>query len=108
LHYQLAPAALTKIIRFFPGAFWDAIINLHPDSPTFGQWFGRELSAQNRRTTFVSRGFAREVLTLEDDTELLYLVSEFYEPTQEPGVPRAVHALPFNGLLHRLKSPTST
>ncbi len=53
LHYQLAPAALTKIIRFFPGAFWEAIINLHPDSPTFGQWFGTELSARNRRTKYV-------------------------------------------------------
>jgi dTDP-4-dehydrorhamnose 3,5-epimerase len=86
LHYQLAPAAEVKIMRCIRGAVWDAIIDLRPDSPTFGQWFGAELSAQNRRMMYVPRGFAHAVLTLADDTELLYLVSDFYDPAQERGV----------------------
>lgn len=86
LHYQLAPVAEVKIMRCIRGAVWDAIIDLRPDSPTFAQWFGAELSAQNRRMMYVPRGFAHAVLTLADDSELLYLVSEFYEPAQERGL----------------------
>lgn len=86
LHYQLAPAAEVKIMRCIRGAVWDAIIDLRPDSPTFSQWFGTELSAENRRMMYVPRGFAHAALSLVDDTEILYPVSAFYEPAQERGL----------------------
>jgi len=86
LHYQLAPAAEVKVVRCIRGAAWDAIVDIRPDSPTFGQWFGAELSAENRRMMYVPRGFAHAILTLTDDTELLYLVSAFYAPKEERGV----------------------
>ena len=86
LHYQLPPAGEVKVVRCIRGALWDAIVDLRPDSSTFRKWFGAELSAENRRMMYVPRGFAHAILTLEDDTEALYLVSHAYAPTQERGV----------------------
>jgi dTDP-4-dehydrorhamnose 3,5-epimerase len=86
LHYQLAPSAEVKVIRCVRGALWDAIIDLRPDSPSFGQWFGAELSAENRTMMYAPRGFAHAILTLADDTEALYLVSDYYAPKEERGV----------------------
>jgi dTDP-4-dehydrorhamnose 3,5-epimerase len=86
LHYQLAPAAEVKLVRCLHGALFDAIIDIRPDSPTFGRWFGAELTAENRVMMYVPRGFAHAILTLTDDTEALYLVSDFYSPENERGV----------------------
>ena len=86
MHYQLPPKAEVKLVRCVRGALWDAILDLRPDSPTFGKWFGAELSADNRLMMYVPRGFAHAVLTLTDDAEAFYLVSEFYGPEQERGV----------------------
>ena len=86
MHYQLGEAAEVKIVRCVGGALWDAILDLRPESSTFGQSFGAELSAENRRMMYVPHGFAHGLLTLEDDTEALYLVSEFYAPERERGV----------------------
>lgn len=86
MHYQLAPAAEVKLVRCLAGALWDAILDLRPRSPTFGRWFGAELSAGNRRMMYVPRGFAHGFLTLSPDTEALYLVSAFYAPERERGV----------------------
>lgn len=86
MHYQLGPAAETKVVRCLHGALWDAVLDLHPGSATFGQSFGARLSAENRRMMYVPRGFAHGFLTLEGDTEALYLVSAFYEPSRERGV----------------------
>jgi dTDP-4-dehydrorhamnose 3,5-epimerase len=86
LHYQLGPAAEVKMVRCVRGAFWDAIIDLRPDSPSFGQWYGAELTAENRLMIYVPRGFAHAILTLADDTEAFYLVSEFYTPELERGI----------------------
>ncbi|HJU19500.1 MAG TPA: dTDP-4-dehydrorhamnose 3,5-epimerase [Stellaceae bacterium] len=86
MHYQLAPAAEVKVVRCLAGALWDAILDLRPGSPTFGQWFGAELTAENRRMMYVPQGFAHGFLTLAPNTEALYLVSAFYAPTQERGV----------------------
>lgn len=86
MHYQLPPSAEVKLVRCLKGALWDAILDLRPDSPTFGGWFGAELSAENRRMVYVPRGFAHGFLTLEPDTEALYLVSDFYAPEAERGV----------------------
>jgi len=86
MHYQLPPAAEIKVVRCIRGALFDVIVDLRPDSPTFGQWFGAELSAENRLMMVVPRGFAHGFLTLADDTEAFYLVSAAYAPEQERGL----------------------
>lgn len=86
MHYQLAPSAEVKVVRCLQGSLFDAIVDLRPGSKSYGKWFGTELSAENRRMMYVPRGFAHGLLTLEDDTEALYLVSDFYAPEQERGV----------------------
>lgn len=86
LHYQLAPNAEIKVVRCIRGALYDAILDLRPDSPTYGKWFGAELTAENRLMMYVPRGFAHAILTLTDDTEALYLVSSGYSPSDERGV----------------------
>jgi dTDP-4-dehydrorhamnose 3,5-epimerase len=83
MHYQLGPAAETKVVRCLHGALWDAVLDLRPGSATFGQSFGARLSGESRRMMYVPRGFAHGFLTLEGDTEALYLV---YEPSRERGV----------------------
>ncbi|MGX4770513.1 dTDP-4-dehydrorhamnose 3,5-epimerase [Bradyrhizobium guangdongense] len=86
MHYQLPPAAEIKVVRCIRGALYDAIIDIRPDSPTFGKSFGIELTAENRMMILVPRGFAHGILTLTDDTEAFYLVSAFYGPEQERGI----------------------
>lgn len=86
MHYQLAPCAEVKLVRCLRGAVWDAIIDIRPDSSTFGRWFGAELTEDNRRMMYVPRGFAHGILTLSDNAELLYLVSDFYALKEERGI----------------------
>lgn len=86
MHYQLAPNAETKVVRCIKGSLWDCIIDLRDKSETFGQWFGAELSAENRRMMVVPKGFAHGFITLTDDCEAFYLVDEFYSPDDERGV----------------------
>jgi dTDP-4-dehydrorhamnose 3,5-epimerase len=86
MHYQLAPKAETKLVRCIRGALYDVLLDLRKDSPTFGESFGAELSAANRRMMYVPKGFAHGFITLEDDTEAFYFVDEFYAPEQERGI----------------------
>lgn len=86
MHYQLAPRAETKVVRCTRGALFDIILDLRRGSPTFGQTFGVELTAENRRMLYVPKGFAHGFITLADDTEAFYLVDEFYSPEHERGV----------------------
>jgi dTDP-4-dehydrorhamnose 3,5-epimerase len=86
MHYQLAPNAEVKLVRCLRGSLWDAILDLRPDSPTFGKSFGAELNEDNRLMMYVPRGFAHAILTLSDNAEALYLVSDFYAPERERGV----------------------
>jgi dTDP-4-dehydrorhamnose 3,5-epimerase len=86
LHYQLAPKAENKIIRCIRGAFFDIVVDLRPDSPTFLKNFSVELSAENRTTLYVPAGCATGLLTLADDTESIYLTTEFYSPEHERGL----------------------
>jgi len=86
LHYQLPPFAEVKVVRCIRGALWDVILDLRAGSPSFGRWFGAELSAENRRMMYVPRGFAHGFITLTEDAEALYLVSAFYSPDHERGV----------------------
>ncbi|MFJ1309551.1 dTDP-4-dehydrorhamnose 3,5-epimerase [Agrobacterium tumefaciens] len=86
LHYQLPPSGEVKVVRAIRGALYDVIVDLRAGSPTFGKWFGAELSAENRMMMYVPRGFAHAFITLTDDTEALYLVSDFYAPECERGL----------------------
>jgi dTDP-4-dehydrorhamnose 3,5-epimerase len=86
MHYQLPPHAETKLVSCFRGSIYDVIIDLRPDSATFKQWLGVELTAENRRMLLVPEGFAHGYQTLEDDVEIFYQVSEFYAPEAEGGV----------------------
>ncbi len=86
LHYQVAPFEETKVVRCTRGSVFDVMVDLRPGSPTYCQWVGEELSAASRRMLYVPAGFAHGYQTLEDDTELFYLVSECYSPEHERGV----------------------
>jgi dTDP-4-dehydrorhamnose 3,5-epimerase len=83
MHYQIAPKAETKLIRCVRGSFYDMILDLREASPTFGHGFGVELSAENRRMMYLPKGFAHGILTLMDDTEMIYLVDEFFASASE-------------------------
>lgn len=86
MHFQHAPHAEIKLIRCIQGSVWDVIIDLRPESATFLQYIGVELSAQNMRMIYVPEGFAHGFQTLEDQTELVYHHTSFYEPEHEGGI----------------------
>jgi len=86
LHYQLAPSAEVKVARCVSGSFHYVIADLRPDSPTFRRWYGAELNSENRLMMYVPRGCATGLLTLAENTESLYLVSDFYAPERERGI----------------------
>jgi dTDP-4-dehydrorhamnose 3,5-epimerase len=86
MHFQRPPHQEVKLIRCIRGGLLDVIIDLRPDSAGYKRWIGVELTADNRRMLYVPRGFAHGFQTLEDDTETLYMVSEFYTPGAESGV----------------------
>lgn len=85
LHYQLAPHAEAKLVRCTRGAIFDVAVDLRVESPTFRQWFGVELSSENWRMLYIPEGFGHGFQALENDTEIYYLVSEFYTPEAERG-----------------------
>lgn len=85
LHLQVAPFAQAKTIRVTRGAIFDVAVDLRPDSPTYRQWLGVELSADNGRILHLAEGFAHGFQTLTDDTEVLYFVSTEYSPAHERG-----------------------
>ena len=86
IHYQLAPKAEDKTFRCVRGALFDVVIDLRPQSPTFLQHFATELTAENRLMVHVPQGCANSFLTLADDTEIIYLTSQFYSPEHERGI----------------------
>ena len=86
MHYQLPPAAEVKLVRCLRGAVYDVIIDIRPESATFKQWFGAELTQDNRQMMYVPRGFAHGFVALTDNAELHYMVSAFYDPGQERGL----------------------
>lgn len=86
MHYQAAPNQEVKLIRCTRGAIWDVIIDLRPGSPTYTKWIGVELTDNNYKMLYVPENFAHGFLTLEDSTEVTYLVSAFYSPESERGV----------------------
>jgi dTDP-4-dehydrorhamnose 3,5-epimerase len=86
MHYQRAPFEEVKMVRCVAGAIYDAIIDLRPDSRTYLQWFGVELTREDGRMLYVPGGFAHGYQALTDDSEVLYLVSQFYAPDHEAAI----------------------
>ena len=86
LHYQLAPHAEVKVVRCTRGAIYDVILDLRPASPTFKKHSAVTLTAENRRMAYVPEGCAHGFQTLEDGTEVFYLISEFFQPDHARGV----------------------
>lgn len=86
LHYQLPPHEEAKLVRAIRGAAYVVAVDLRPASPSYRRWIGFELSAQNRRSLYVPPGCAQGYQTLADDTEMLYQISEFYQPAAARGV----------------------
>jgi dTDP-4-dehydrorhamnose 3,5-epimerase len=86
LHYQLAPSCEIKLVRCTAGSLWDVIVDLRPDSPTYLEYVGVELTAKNRRALYIPEMFAHGLQTLEDGTEVFYQMSEFYAPKLARGL----------------------
>ena len=83
LHYQREPNAEVKLVRCLKGAIWDVVVDLRDKSKTFGKWFGAKLSDENRTMMYVPKGFAHGFVSLEPNSEILYLVSNFYSQDSE-------------------------
>jgi dTDP-4-dehydrorhamnose 3,5-epimerase len=86
MHYQKPPYAEIKLVRCIAGKLWDVIVDIREHSDTFLQWFGAELSAENKRMMYIPAGFAHGFQTLSDKVELIYHHTAFYEPESEGGL----------------------
>ncbi len=86
LHYQASPAPEPKLVRCTRGAVFDVAVDLRPDSPGYCRWSGHDLSAANRRALYIPEGCAHGLLTLEDETEVSYLMGAAYDPACARGV----------------------
>lgn len=86
LHYQLPPREEVKLVRCTMGSMFDVALDLRPDSPTYLRWVGAELSADNRRMLYIPAGCAHGYQTLEHNSEMFYLTSDFYAPELARGV----------------------
>jgi len=86
LHYQLAPKAQTKLVRVLFGAVYDVVVDIRQGSPTYGEWVGVVLSAENKRQILVPQGFAHGVCTLVPNTQLLYKVDQYYSSEHDRGI----------------------
>jgi dTDP-4-dehydrorhamnose 3,5-epimerase len=85
LHYQL-PRAQGKLVAVVDGTVFDVAVDIRKDSPTFGQWFGIELSAENKRQMYIPPGFAHGFCVLSDTASMTYKCTDFYSPKDERGI----------------------
>lgn len=86
LHYQLAPFAQGKLVRCTVGEVFDVAVDIRRSSPTFGQWVGVHLSAENKRQLWIPEGFAHGFVTLSEHAEFLYKTTQYYAPSHDRGV----------------------
>ena len=83
LHYQLPPKAQGKLVRAVAGEVFDVAVDIRKDSPTFGQWVGEKLSADNKRQLWIPPGLAHGFLVVSDSAEFLYKTTDYYAPEHE-------------------------
>jgi len=86
LHFQLDPKAQTKLVRCTRGSIYDVAVDLRQGSPTYKEWFGVELSAENKKQFLISKGFAHGFLTLSENAEVQYKVDEYYAPEYDRSI----------------------
>lgn len=86
MHFQEAPAVEAKLVRCTKGSMFDVVLDLRPESSTYGHWYGVELSAANGRMLYVPERCGHGYQTLEDDTEMFYMTSAYYSPEAARGV----------------------
>ena len=86
MHFQHLPFREVKLVKCVQGAIFDVIVDVRFGSPTFLQWAGAELTAENKRMMYVPAGFAHGIQTLTDYSEITYTVSNFYNKESEGGV----------------------
>ncbi len=86
VHHQAEPHPEGKLVRCTQGAIYDVVVDLRPKSPTFKQWIGVELTAANRHMLYVAEGCGHGLITLEDQTEVFYQMTDFYFPEFSRGV----------------------
>ena len=80
LHFQAPPHAQDKLVRCGQGAFFDVVVDIRKGAPTYGQWLGVELSAENGKQLLVPKGFLHGFITRKPDTEILYKCTDYYAP----------------------------
>ena len=86
MHYQSKPYEEDKLVRCTKGKIYDVIIDLRPTSKTYLQWLGIELSENNHKSLFIPEGFAHGFQTLDDNTEIFYQMSQYYNPKYSKGI----------------------
>ena len=86
LHFQTPPRGQDKLVRCVRGRIWDVAVDVRTGSPTYGEWVGAELSADNGHQLFIPVGFAHGFVTLEPDCEVTYKCSDLYAPEADGGI----------------------
>ncbi|MDJ1652728.1 dTDP-4-dehydrorhamnose 3,5-epimerase [Raoultella sp. Ech2A] len=86
LHYQLAPHAQGKLVRCVEGEVFDVAVDVRRSSPTFGQWVGVVLSAENKRQLWIPEGFAHGFMALSETVQFVYKATNYYAPQSERSI----------------------
>ena len=86
LHFQREPYAQGKLVRVVQGKVWDVAVDIRPNSKTYGEWVGVELSAENKTIFWIPEGFAHGFIALEDDTQFLYKTTNYYNKESEASI----------------------
>ena len=86
LHFQKAPYAQGKLVRVVQGKAWDVAVDIRPESKTYGQWVGVELSGENSKQFWIPEGFAHGFVALEDNTQFLYKTTNYYNKESEGAI----------------------
>lgn len=86
LHYQLQPHSQSKLVSVIQGSVWDVAVDLRKNSATYGQWFGVELTEENKTQFLIPKGFAHGFSVLSETAVFSYKCDDFYNPTLERGI----------------------
>ena len=86
LHFSLLTVHEVKLVRCTAGAIFDVIVDIRPESPSFGRWFGTQLTAENRNALYIPMGFAHGFQTLTDRSEVFYQMGDYYTPAVSKGI----------------------